>query len=137
VITEAREVVRPAPSRWSDTKVDQWIGRLLQAGVLAAAAVVLAGAVALLARSGGAPADFRHFHPERSTLDGLAPIVRGALRLDSAAVVQLGLVLLIATPVARVALTVVVFVLKRDRLYVAITLLVLCLLLYGLLWGRA
>ena len=47
------------------------------------------------------------------------------------------LVLLIATPVARVALTLVAFAAQRDRLYVLLTTVVLLLLLYGLLWGRA
>ena len=59
------------------------------------------------------------------------------MQLDSRAIVQLGLVLLIATPVARVALTFVAFLFRRDRLYATLTLLVLALLLYGLVWGRA
>jgi len=63
--------------------------------------------------------------------------VRGALALDSKAIVQLGLVLLIATPVVRVAFMLIAFVVQRDRVYVAISGLVLALLLYGLLLGRA
>jgi len=63
--------------------------------------------------------------------------VRGALALDSNAIVQLGLVLLIATPVVRVAFMLIAFVVQRDRVYVAISGLVLALLLYGLLLGRA
>ena len=121
----------------SDHRVEQLIGRLLQAGVLVAAAVVLVGGAALLAQYGHTAADFRVFRSEPSGLQTVGGIVRGALALDSRAVVQLGLVLLIATPVARVALTLVAFVLQRDRLYTAITALVLALLLYGLLWGRA
>jgi uncharacterized membrane protein len=46
--------------------------------------------------------------------------------------VQFGIVLLIATPVARVALMLGAFVLQRDRLYVALTAVVLALLLLGL-----
>jgi len=55
----------------------------------------------------------------------------------SEAIVQLGLLLLIATPVARVALTLAAFVLQRDRTYVVVTTLVLALLLYGLVFGNA
>jgi uncharacterized membrane protein len=51
--------------------------------------------------------------------------------------VELGLVLLIATPVARVALTLGAFVVQKDRLYILTTAIVLAILLYGLLWGRA
>ena len=127
----------PREPRWSDHEVEQIIGRLLQIGVLVAAAVVLIGAVALLVQHGHQPADFHVFRGASSGLRSVDAIVRAALSLDSRAIVQLGLVLLIATPVARVALTLVAFILQRDRLYVAITALVLALLLYGLIWGRA
>ena len=56
---------------------------------------------------------------------------------QSASIVQLGVVLLIATPIARVAFTLVAFAIQRDRTYVIITLIVLGLLLYGLLFGKA
>ena len=117
--------------------MEQVIGRLLQVGVLIAAAVVALGAAMLLARQGHAIADFRVFRGESAGLRSVGEVVRGALALDPRAVVQLGLVLLIATPVARVALTLVAFLIQRDRLYVAITALVLALLLYGLVWGKA
>jgi len=129
---------RPGGARGiDDHTVEQIIGRLLQVGVLVAAAVVMVGAIALLAHGGRATADFREFRPGPDALRSLGGIVRGALAFDPAAVVQLGLVLLIATPVARVALTLVAFALQRDRLYVAITALVLALLVYGLVYGKA
>jgi uncharacterized membrane protein len=53
--------------------------------------------------------------------------------LEPAAIVQLGLLTLLATPVARVAVSVVAFALERDRLYVAITLAVLVVLLASIL----
>lgn len=126
-----------ATGRWSDHAVEQLVGRLLQVGVAVAAAIVVVGGAALLARHGHATADFERFHAGPSELRSVGGIVRGALALDSRAVVQLGLVVLIATPVARVALTLVAFVLQRDRIYTAITSLVLALLLYGLLGGGA
>jgi uncharacterized membrane protein len=121
----------------SDHAIEQVIGRLLQIGVLISGLVVVVGGVALLVRHGAVPADFRTFRGEPSELSTLGGIVRGARRLDSAAIVQLGLVLLIATPVMRVALTLVAFWMQRDRLYVYITAFVLTLLVYSLLWGRA
>ncbi|HWE42007.1 MAG TPA: DUF1634 domain-containing protein [Gemmatimonadaceae bacterium] len=123
--------------RWSDHEVEQLIGRLLQVGVLVAAGVVLIGGVMLLVQHGGRPAEFATFSTAASPLQGLAGIFRGAVALDSMAIVQLGLVLLIATPVMRVALTLVAFALQRDRLYILLTAVVLGLLLYGLVWGRA
>lgn len=123
--------------RWSDHAVDQLVGRLLQIGVLLAAGVVLLGAGLLLAQHGGVVADYSVFRGEPELLRSLAAIVRGAISWNSQAIVQLGLLLLIATPIARVALTLVAFALQRDRTYVLITALVLALLLYGLLFGNA
>lgn len=53
------------------------------------------------------------------------------------AIVMLGLLLLIATPVARVAFSIVAFAIERDRLYVVITAVVLVLLLVSLVSGVA
>ena len=123
--------------RLSDHAIEQVIGRLLQIGVLISALVVVIGGSALLIRHGAAPADFRSFRGEPSALSTLGGIVRGASRLDSHAIVQLGLVLLIATPVVRVGLTLIAFGWQRDRLYVCITAFVLTLLVYSLFWGSA
>jgi len=120
-----------------DYRVEQIIGRLLQLGVLLAAVVVLAGGVMLLIQYGSNVAAFQIFHGESAALKSVAAIVTSALRGDSRGIVQLGLLLLIATPVARVALTLGAFAIQRDRLYVLTTLIVLVLLLYGLIWGRA
>lgn len=116
--------------------MEQRVGRLLQIGVLLSAGVVVVGGAALLLQYGGQPADFRVFRGELDALTTLRGIAHGVRALDSRAIVQLGLVLLIATPVARVALTLVSFFAQRDRTYMALTSVVLGLLLFGLLWGR-
>lgn len=118
--------------RWSDHEVEQLVGRLLQLGVLIATVVVLVGAAMLLATHGRDVLNFRVFRGESSTLRSVSAAARGAFALDPRGMVQLGLVLLIATPVARVALTLGAFLLQRDRLYVVLTTIVLGLLLFGL-----
>lgn len=123
--------------RVSDHVLEQVVGRMLQLGVLLAAVVVLAGAVALLWHHGSEPVSYVAFSGEPDRLRSVAGIVGGAMALRSDAIVQLGLLLLIATPIARVALTLVAFVIQRDRTYVVITLIVLALLLYGLFFGHA
>jgi uncharacterized membrane protein len=120
-----------------DEKIERVIGRLLQLGVLFAALVVAIGGVLLLAQYGHMAADFRVFRGEDAALRSIGGIITAVLHGDSRAIVQLGLVLLIATPVARVALTLGAFVAQKDRLYIFMTALVLALLLYGLVWGRA
>lgn len=122
-------------SRWSDDQVEQIIGGLLRGGVLLAAAVALAGGVFLWLRHGGETASFGTFRGESAEFRSIASAVRGALALDSRAIVQLGLILLIATPVARVVLSLVAFLLQRDRLYVLITAIVLAVLVFSLVFG--
>ena len=132
-----RRIDARGDARWNERAVEQLIGRLLQLGVLVAAAVVVIGGAGLLVQHGSAPADFHTFRGATEPLHDIASIISGVRQLDSRAIVQLGLVLLIATPVARVALTFVAFLIRRDRLYAALSLVVLLLLIYGLAWGRA
>lgn len=133
--TRSNEDSAAAAQKVQEEEMDRLIGRVLQIGVLLAALVVAVAAAALLWSQGGRTADFRTFTGGRSSLSSFGGILRGMMAGDAQAIVQLGLVLLIATPVARVALTLGAFVYQKDRLYIGITTLVLGLLLYGLLWG--
>jgi uncharacterized membrane protein len=122
-------------TRWSDDRMAQGVGRLLKGGVSVAAGVTAAGGLALLLQHGGGTVDYHSFRGEPAELRGIVSVVSGAARLQLPAVIQLGIVLLLATPVARVLLSLVEFVLRRDRLYTTITSVVLALLLYGLFLG--
>jgi uncharacterized membrane protein len=117
---------------WSDQRVEQTVGNLLRAGVLLAGAVVLLGAVLYLAQEGAAVPDYEKFKSEPPGLRDVGDILAGALALEGKAVIQVGILMLLATPVARVAFSVVAFALQRDRLYVLVTLFVLGVLLAGL-----
>jgi len=113
---------------------DQILGKLLRAGVLLSAAVVLAGAIWYFARHAGAIPNYRGFHGEPPGLSSVFGILRGAFNGHSTSLIQLGLLLMIATPVARVGLSVFLFALERDRLYVVLTLIVFVTLLASLFW---
>jgi uncharacterized membrane protein len=119
----------------TDQGLDRALGHLLRGGVLLSAAVVLAGGIAYLVRFGNDRADERTFHGEPAYLRSPLGVIRAAAALDARALIQLGLLLLIATPVARVLFTVFAFARQRDWTYVVITLIVLSLLLYSLFWG--
>jgi len=120
---------------WSDERLERVIGTLLRAGVLTAAAVVLAGGIVYLARHGGQTPAYHVFRGEPTDLRNVAGILRDVAAVSGRGLIQFGLLLLIATPVARVALSVAIFALERDVRYVAITLLVLSVLLYSLAVG--
>jgi uncharacterized membrane protein len=117
---------------WTDERVERVIGALLRWGVILAAAVILAGGAMYLVRHGSTIPDYRVFRGEPSDLRNVSGIVKGAVSRHSRGLIQLGLLLLIAVPVARVAFSVVAFALQRDRTYVVVTLIVLAVLLYGL-----
>ena len=121
--------------RWTDDDVDQLLGNLLRMGVIVATMVAAIGGVLYLAQHGTQPTDHRAFHGEPTELRHVGSIVRAAISLNTAAIVQLGLVLLIATPVARVAMSLVAFVLQRDRVYIVVTSIVLALLIFSLAGG--
>jgi uncharacterized membrane protein len=120
---------------WNDDEVDQLLGNLLRIGVIIATSVAALGGALYVAQHGLDPADHRVFHGEPAELRHVGAIVRGALGLHTAAIIQLGLVLLIATPVARVAMSLVAFILQRDRVYVVVTSIVLALLIFSLTGG--
>ena len=127
---EATEVVRSAEQR-----MDEWMGRLLQGGVTLAAALVLAGGILYLLRH-PMPMNYRQFHGEPQDLRSIRGIFANAKALNGPGLIQLGLLVLIATPVARVVYSVAAFATQKDWKYVIITLIVLGLLCYSL-FGQA
>ena len=117
---------------WNDQRIEVIIGALLRTGVLLAASVVFLGVVIYLARHGSEIPSYTVFHGEPYNLTRSSAIVHGALSMSGSAIVQLGLLLLIATPVARVLFSAIAFAIERDYFYVFVTLVVLGILLYSL-----
>ena len=127
----------PADRATQDKRVDEIIGTLLRTGVILAAAVVFTGGIFYLARYGSSPAHYAVFRGEPGELSHVFAILRDAVALHPRGIIQLGILLLIATPVARVIFSVFAFAWERDWTYVVITLIVLALLLYSLgAWPR-
>ncbi len=120
---------------WTDAQVEQIVGTLLRSGVIVAALIVLVGGILYLMRYGAALPDYRVFRGEPADLRSLSGIVSDALSFRFHGIIQLGLLLLIATPVARVAFSVLAFALQRDRTYATVTLIVFAVLMYSLIGG--
>jgi uncharacterized membrane protein len=118
---------------WTDQRMEIFIGQLLRAGVLLSAAVVLLGGSVYLVRHGHSRPDYHVFRGEPADLRSVGGIVREALALRGEGIIQLGLLLLIATPVARVAFSIFGFAEEHDRMYVTITVIVLLVLIYSLM----
>ncbi len=125
-----------ADQKWSDQKMEIIIGNLLRTGVMLSATVVLIGGILYLARHGGEPANYRVFHGEPAEYRKVSGIFGQVFARRGRGIIQLGLLLLIATPVARVAFAIWGFAKEHDRMYVVFTVIVLAILLYSLLGTR-
>jgi len=121
-----------APGGFNDERIEIIIGTLLRTGVILSAVVVLIGAVLYLQHHGDDFPNYTTFHGEPERLKSLVAIVQGAIALEPRDIIQFGLLLLIATPVARVLFSAIAFAIERDYLYVLITVIVLGILLYSL-----
>jgi uncharacterized membrane protein len=122
----------PSLPTWTDQTVENLVGNLLRGGVSFAALIVFAGAVVYLAKHGAEPANYRVFHGEPNQLRTISGVLEKTVALEGRGIIQLGLLLLIATPVARVALSILGFAAERDRMYVVFATIVLVILLYSL-----
>ena len=111
------------------------LARVLRAGVLVSAFIVLFGGVVYLRKYGLLTPDYGVFRGEPDDLRSVGGIISAAMVLRGRGLIQLGLLVLIATPIARVIFSVIGFLLRRDWLYVAISSLVLLLLAYSLMSG--
>ena len=116
----------------SNHRQEHVVGMLLRAGMIIAAIIVFAGGVLYLLQHGSERNNYHEFHGVPQNLQTVSGVVKDAFQWRSEAVIQLGLLLLILTPVARVALSAASFTLKGDWMYVGITLIVLGVLLFSL-----
>lgn len=119
----------------ADQKMDEIMGVLLRTGVVLAAAIVFVGGVVFLTRHRVPVTNYRVFAGEPEELRTISGIFREAFAFHGRGLIQLGLLVLIATPVARVAFSFFAFLYERDWTYVMVTLVVLGLLVYSLKGG--
>jgi uncharacterized membrane protein len=120
---------------WTDERLEKIVGSILQIGVITAASTVLLGGILYLGRYGTGSPHYDVFHGEPADLRSVYGIMKSALSFHTRGLIQLGVLLLIATPIARVAFSIIAFVLQRDRTYIFVTLIVLGVLFYSLFGG--
>ncbi|MFB2894561.1 DUF1634 domain-containing protein [Aerosakkonemataceae cyanobacterium BLCC-F50] len=123
--------------KYSKAKREQQLGlllsNLLKYGVFLASAVVLVGGILYLIRHGTEPADYRVFHGVPSEFRSPEGVINAVLAGRRRGIIQLGLLILIATPIVRVAISFLAFLRQRDYVYIVVTLLVLSGLIYSLI----
>jgi uncharacterized membrane protein len=124
-------------SKFKDTDMQSVIGWILRAGVLISMSVIFIGGLIYLYRHGHAHVDYSTFKGVPDFLHNTNGILQGIITLRGRAIIQAGVVLLIATPVVRVVFSAIGFVLEKDHLYTGITLLVLLIIFSSMLSGHA
>lgn len=115
-----------------DRKVEIILGNLLRMGVFIAAFIVVAGGIIFLIRHGLELPHYSDFKGEPEDVKNISGLWDGLLALKSVSVIQLGILVLIATPVLRVIFSVIAFIYEKDLMYVFFTLIVLSVLLFSL-----
>ncbi len=120
----------------SQNKMNELIGNTLRIGVFAACIIALIGGIYyLLTTSGQLVPDYKTFHEGGANYTTFEGIIRGAFSMSATEWMQLGVVVLMLTPIMRVVLSLVDFSIQRDWLYVGITAIVLIVIIVNSLVG--
>ena len=115
------------------------ISNLLRVGVATSLALVVLGTVVMFTKHPdwvSSQEELRKLTQEPSVPHNLRDVLTGLGEVHGRALTMVGLLLLMALPVARVGLSLVLFAQRKDRAYVAITAIVLTLLLVSFGLGR-
>lgn len=119
----------------ADKDIEIIIGNLLRAGVLISSAIIIIGAIIYLCQSGHVHPDYHKFKGMNNTFYSLSYVLHGVAQLSGEHIIQLGVLILIATPVARIVFSIIGFIKEHDTLYIVITLLVLLIILSSIFFG--
>ena len=122
--------------KFKDTDMQLLLGRVLRAGMITSVSIVFFGGVLYLYRHGSSVPDYRVFKGVPPFLQNIGSLFEAAFTLHGQAIIQLGIILLIATPILRVMFSTMGFVLEKDYLYTCISILVLIIIFASMLSGH-
>jgi uncharacterized membrane protein len=121
-----------AKQRLQDSDIEQIMGNLLKFGVFTSAFIITIGAAFYLFQHGTNIPNYRNFAGEPKRVTELHSIWVSAIQGRGRSIIQLGLLVLIATPIARIVFSIIGYFLERDYFYMILTLLVLGIILYNI-----
>jgi uncharacterized membrane protein len=120
-----------------DKDIESIIGWVLRIGVIISICIVFAGGVIYIFRHGHETPQYHTFKGVPAFVQDTNGILQGILTGRGRAIIQAGIILLIATPVIRVIFSAIGFIIEKDHLYTFITMLVLFIILSSMLSGHA
>lgn len=115
--------------KFRDADLEQIIGSLLRYGVLASSLVVLAGGIVYLIRHGAQYPQYHQFRGEPDKMRKPILMWEAVWHGEGRPLIQLGLLILVATPIARIIFSFVGYLLEKDYLYAVLTVIVLLVIL--------
>jgi len=124
-------------NKFKDRDMQVIIGWILRAGVTVSMLIVFIGGVLFVWRHGQSIPDYGKFKGVPDFINNTSGVISGALNFKGQAIIQLGIMLLIATPILRVAFSAIGFILEKDYLYTVLTIVVLLIILASMLSGQA
>ena len=124
-------------TRFKDTDMQVVIGWVLRIGVIVSISIVFFGGIIFLYRHGHEVANHHKFVGIPDFIQTFGGIIHGIFTFRGQAIIQFGIILLIATPILRVIFSTIGFVLEKDKLYIFISLLVLLIIFASMLSGHA
>ncbi|KAA5537389.1 DUF1634 domain-containing protein [Taibaiella lutea] len=118
---------------FQDKDLQSFIGNLLRVGVLTAMTIVVIGIVLYMFQYGHETIHYSTFKAENAFK--FADFYQRLMSGNSSAIMELGVIVLIVIPIARVLFTMIGFWLEKDRMYTIIAFIVLCIIAYSLFFG--
>lgn len=126
---------------WAERDMELFIGKFLRYGVITSCIITMFGGILYLYQHGGQMPDYSPI-PDGQPFPGVAHYLRELSTIlprmatfDGAAIIQFGVCVLIATPILRIVISVIAFLVEKDYLYVGITLVVLSIILANMFLG--
>ncbi|MBS1519664.1 MAG: DUF1634 domain-containing protein [Bacteroidetes bacterium] len=124
-------------NKFKDKDIQVIIGWILRGGVMVSMIFVFIGGIFFVYRHGHSIPDYKTFKGVPAFISSFSDILNGIATFKGQAIIQLGIIILIATPVIRVAFSAIGFLLEKDYLYIFITLIVLLIILASMISGHA
>ena len=113
-----------------DKDIQILVGQLLRYGVFTASGIVLFAGLYFIYRYGSSHiSDYQNFAPNPEK------IISSVTAWNAESFINLGMLVLIATPILRVVFSLIAFALEKDKLYVIITSIVLSVILFNIIYG--
>lgn len=122
-------------SFWQERDVEMFIGQQLRWGVITSSIIAFIGGVIYLIKNGGNTPHYTEFVGAPEYVRHIPGILQGVASFDGMAIIQLGVVVLLATPITRIAFSILAFAMEKDWLYVVITLIVLGVITFSIFSG--